>query len=80
MAYCWSASNGSIISNATSQTVSPTTNTIYYFNSKNIGNNLVVNGDFEAGNTGFTSEHNYQTPPRTSQSQYYIGTNPNVWF
>ena len=79
-AYCWSASSGSVISNAISQTVTPNTNTVYYFNSKVIGNNLVVNGDFEAGNTGFTSEHSYKTPPRTSQSQYYIGTNPNVWF
>ncbi len=80
LAYCWSASTGSVISNATSQTVTPATNTVYYFNSKTIGTNLVVNGDFEAGNTGLTSEYSYKAPPRTSQSQYYIGTNPNVWF
>jgi len=80
LGFCWNASSGSINNNAASQTVAPTTNTIYYFNTKNIGTNLVVNGDFESGNTGFTSDYVYKTPPRTSQSQYYIGTNPNVWF
>ena len=80
LAFCWNASGGSINSNAISPTVAPNTNTTYYFNSKTTVNNLVVNGDFESGNTGFTTDYQYQPPVRTSQSQYFVGTNPNVWF
>lgn len=40
--------------------------------------NLIVNGDFEAGNTGFTSDYSYSPPasmydPKT----YVIGSNPH---
>lgn len=42
--------------------------------------NLIVNGDFEAGNTGFTSEYTYDdTPPMGGTGYYAIGTNPQVW-
>ena len=37
--------------------------------------NLIVNGDFESGNTGFSSDYSYKTPPNTAGAQYYIGTN-----
>jgi hypothetical protein len=44
--------------------------------------NLVVNGDFSAGNIGFTSEYNYVSPPLNHNSllqerSYTIATNPN---
>jgi hypothetical protein len=40
--------------------------------------NLIQNGDFEAGNTGFTTAYNYGTasPPF---GYYSIGTNPSLW-
>lgn len=40
--------------------------------------NLVTNGDFEAGNTGFSSEYTYGTssPP---YGYYNVGTNPSSW-
>ncbi len=42
------------------------------------GANLVTNGDFEAGNTGFTSDYTFTAPtPPIPQERYGIGTNPN---
>lgn len=38
---------------------------------------LITNGDFEAGNTGFSSQHSYQTGPITAASTYAIDDSPN---
>lgn len=43
--------------NATTITVSPDVNTMYVLTSRVVHENLVVNGDFEAGNFGFNSEY-----------------------
>lgn len=37
--------------------------------------NLIVNGDFTAGNSGFTSNYGYQTN-LVPETKYYVGTNP----
>jgi len=39
--------------------------------------NLVVNGDFSSGNTGFTSEYTY-TSSLLPAGVYYVGTNPQA--
>jgi hypothetical protein len=39
------------------------------------GSNLIVNGDFSAGNTGFTSQYTFASPI-TAEGQYTIGTDP----
>lgn len=42
--------------------------------------NLIVNGDFEAGNVGFSSDYTYDdTPPMDGYGYYAIGTNPKTW-
>ncbi|MGQ9487108.1 MAG: PEP-CTERM sorting domain-containing protein [Armatimonadota bacterium] len=42
--------------------------------------NLIVNGDFEAGNTGFTTDYTHDsTPPMSGLGYYAIGTNPKTW-
>jgi hypothetical protein len=43
-----------------------------------VGGNLIVNGSFENGNTGFYSGYTYGTanPP---YGYYSVGTNPNAW-
>ncbi len=42
--------------------------------------NLIVNGDFEAGNTGFSSGYTYDSdPPMRGQGHYAIGNNPKTW-
>jgi hypothetical protein len=41
--------------------------------------NLIVNGDFESGNTGFTSDHTYVDPTASAlfpEGLFTIGTNP----
>ncbi len=50
-----------------------------------LGQNLVVNGDFEAGNTGFTTEYTYLDPANTGtwtlgpEYMYTVSTNPNSY-
>jgi gliding motility-associated-like protein len=60
----------------------PTTSTphdiTYYHTAKVEGNNLITNGDFSAGNTGFISDYQYSAsglPPGV----YFTGTNPKTW-
>lgn len=49
------------------QTVSPTETSTYYITGRYISDNIVANGDFESGNSGFTSGYSYYT------------TNSNNW-
>jgi hypothetical protein len=41
--------------------------------------NLVTNGDFEAGNTGFTSAYAYTPASNTDEGQYTVRSNPFPW-
>lgn len=41
--------------------------------------NLVPNGDFEAGNSGFSSDYNYVPGGNSDEGQYTIRTNPFPW-
>lgn len=43
------------------------------------GVNLIVNGDFEAGNTGFTSDYTYFSTPIDRDTSYAIGNDPYLW-
>ncbi len=42
------------------------------------GNNLVMNGDFEAGNTGFTSDYIYNPVSLVAEGVYAVTDNPNA--
>jgi gliding motility-associated-like protein len=42
-------------------------------------NNLITNGDFESGNTGFSSNYQYKAPPNTTEGQYFVGPNAQAW-
>ncbi|MET0394277.1 MAG: LamG-like jellyroll fold domain-containing protein [Chitinophagaceae bacterium] len=50
----------------------------YYLTAQVTGSNLIVNGDFTQGNTGFTSGYTHSMP-NTNEGQYFIGTNPRAW-
>lgn len=66
-------------SSGDSLTVTPSVTTTYYASFANLGPELIVNGDFEQGNVGFTSEyeyHNYQPEDRVDEGTYTIGTDP----
>ena len=41
--------------------------------------NLITNGDFEAGNTGFASGYDYTPATNTDEGQYTVRTNPYPW-
>jgi hypothetical protein len=41
--------------------------------------NLVSNGDFEAGNSGFTSGYTYSSSSNSTEGQYTVASNPYPW-
>ncbi len=61
----WTDTDGNILAAGSSLTVNPANSTMYYLTGQNysaaMGNNLVVNGDFEQGNIGFNSAYTYVT-------------------
>lgn len=85
--YTWTANptdNSITNPNSASQNVSPSVTTIYTVTSgvASSTTNLVFNGDFSLGNTGFITEYNQIADPNPFgvQSSYDIVTNPNSWF
>jgi len=75
--YIW-LKGSDTIATTNSVTVSPTQTTTYTAKAKiRIGENLVVNGDFENGNTGFSSEYNFTTGGM-SRGYYSIRSNPQT--
>ena len=75
--YAWSA-NGVVIGSNDSVTVSPEEATTYYVSGYIERTNLVENGDFEQGNTGFTTGYSYVNDG--SYGHYYIGhDNHEMW-
>ena len=41
--------------------------------------NLIINGDFEQGNTGFTSDYNYNPGANFNAAEYTVFTNPKAF-
>ena len=56
---------------------SPAATTTYILTSTDLTGNLVVNGDFEAGNSGFSSAYNYATNLNPA-STYWVGTDAST--
>jgi gliding motility-associated-like protein len=61
------------------QTVCPTSTTTYQVTAYTVGSNLIVNGDFSSGNTGFTSDYLFTNPTNTSEAQYNVIPNPSTY-
>ncbi|MDB5223990.1 MAG: hypothetical protein JWN83_2657 [Chitinophagaceae bacterium] len=76
--FCWTPTNYLDDPNSANPVTSTPQNITYYLNAAVTGSNLITNGDFTNGNTGFTSEYNYATPNIT-EGQYFVGTNPQAW-
>lgn len=76
--YCWTPTT--FLDNPTSQNPvsSATQNITYYLTSLTYGTNLITNGNFNGGNTGFTSQYNFANP-NTTEGEYYVGPNPQAW-
>jgi hypothetical protein len=73
--YTW---NGGSLVNATgsSVSVSPTQTTTYTVVGQQPGQELVANGDFELGNTGFSTNYQYTTTNLVPEGTYAVVTNP----
>jgi len=74
--YCWNTSqtlfnNGNIYAK-------PTSRTTYIVKQDKSFQNLVVNGDFETGNTGFSSDYIFSNQ-HTADGQYGIVTGAKQW-
>ena len=72
----WSGTETFTLVNSTTIEVSPTGPVATYYygvtGSTSFGSNLIVNGDFEAGNTGFTSDYTHVTW-MSSPDEYLVG-------
>lgn len=79
LTYNWSNHPTLSALNISNPIATPTQTTTYYVTSNiRVGTNLVVNGDFEQGNTGFSSAYNYH-PANTlgfTQGQYSVTSTP----
>lgn len=76
-AYCWNVFTGTIPGDLYS-IIRPDTTTTYRVTSEVLGSNLIVNGNFSAGNTSFTSD--YQSAfPNLLEGQYWVGASPSSW-
>jgi gliding motility-associated-like protein len=53
-------------------------NITYYFTAQVTGTNIINNGNFDNGNTGFTSEYSYANP-NVTEGQYFVGKTPQAW-
>uniref|UniRef100_UPI00374D3B7F PKD domain-containing protein n=1 Tax=Ferruginibacter sp. TaxID=1940288 RepID=UPI00374D3B7F len=76
--FCWSPTtylNDPALANPTTNTPVPIT---YFFTAEIPGNNIITNGDFSGGNTGFTSQYNFANP-NVTEGQYFVGPNPQNW-
>jgi gliding motility-associated-like protein len=77
--YSWTPSATLSNPNIANPQAHPTTTTTYTVTSRTASGNEIVNGDFSAGNTGFSSSYIYTTPPNTNEGQYWVSTNAQVW-
>ncbi len=78
LSFCWSPTtflNDPLSPNPVTSTPGPIT---YYFTAEMEGTNLVTNGNFNSGNTGFTSGYNYAASNNT-EGQYFVGASPQAW-
>ena len=76
--YSWSPKTGLNDSTISNPVATPIATTKYLLQTQTIGNNLVVNGDFSAGNTGFTSQYQYSISG-IPEGVYFIGNNSYPW-
>ena len=76
--FCWPVTQYLNSSTITNPIATPSQTITYYFNSKQLGTNVFINGNFNSGNSGFSSEYYFATP-NVAEGQYFIGNNPSSW-
>jgi gliding motility-associated-like protein len=76
--FCWSPTTYLDNPLSPNPVTSTPRNMTYYFTASVPGNNIIVNGDFSNGNTGFTSDYTFAAN-NVTEGQYFVGTNPSAW-
>ena len=84
LTYCWSPSTGLSDASVSNPTVIISTPQTYYVNAQLPTTNLVINGDFSQGNTGFSSQYTYNPNTGIPEGVYWVGPTPytsptNYW-
>lgn len=76
--FTWSPTTGMSGANTLNPTVTVTGNATYVLTGRavDLNLNLIVNGDFESGNTGFTSDYMYSPGNLVPEGVYNVLTNP----
>ncbi len=77
--YTWTPTTGLSNANIANPVATPTTTTTYTVSTQVPIGNLMQNGNFSAGNIGFSSSYAYTPPPNTSEGQYWVSTNAQTW-
>jgi gliding motility-associated-like protein len=78
LSFCWSPATYLDNPNSPNPITSTPQDITYYFTAEVAGTNLITNGDFSSGNSGFTSQYNFVNP-NTTEAQYFVGANPASW-
>lgn len=76
--FCWSPTTFLDDPLSPNPVTSTPQNITYYFTAQVTGNNIINNGNFNSGNTGFTSAYNYANP-NVTEGQYFVGASPQAW-
>ena len=78
LSFCWTPTTYLDNPNSANPITSTPEDITYYFTAEVTGANLITNGNFSAGNAGFTSQYNF-TGTNTTEGQYFVGVNPQAW-
>lgn len=80
LSFAWTPTTGMTNSTTLTPTVNPTTTTTYTLTATALDAsiNLIDNGDFEAGNAGFSSDYTYSPGDLYPEGVYDVLTNPSI--
>ncbi len=78
LSFCWSPTSYLDDPSSPNPVTSTPVPITYYFTAEMQGTNLISNGDFSSGNSGFSSQYNYASP-NTKEGEYFVGSNPQTW-
>lgn len=77
--FCWTPTDYLDNPNSANPITSTPKTITYYLQSLITGNNLITNGDFNAGNAGFTSDYLYSPSSGWDEGVYNVGANIHAW-
>jgi gliding motility-associated-like protein len=78
LSFCWTPATYLNDPNSPNPITSTPQDITYYFTAEVTGNNLIANGNFSAGNTGFTSDYRLASP-NVTEGEYTVGANAQAW-